>query len=645
MIIVPLGFFLVCLLTLSHYGISWDEPIHFYRGQALFHYFITGEKTYKENKSYYQDNSLSGGYFINSDIGHPPINDILAAAFNYIFFQKLGILGDIESLHLFNIISSTLLVFVVVVFAYQELGWFASIVSGLSLSLYPLFFSESHFNIKDPPQTAFFALTIWSFWLSLKKGEVKWLLLSSISFALALGMKFNILFLPFIIIPYLLIRYFNAIKEGPRFLWQQLRKINPAYLGFFLIAPFIVLVIFYGTWPYLWQDPIGNLFQITKYYKDIGTNNSQSFNSYPLVWIITTTPPLVLILSAIGIISSFLFYESKDKIPYLWLIWLIFPILRVTVPGTVTYGGIRQIMEYIPALALLSGLGAWQVSEKLKLNFKSKIITCLVFVGLLSIPILKLHPNENVYFNFLIGGLAGAKQKNILYWGNSFGNAYKQAIDWININVEDGARLALVQGTGLNVPRIWLRSDLNYSNSYWSGLERKGEYLMELTYNNPIREYPYSLDYVETFLVPIYEIKADGVPIAKIWKNDLEHTKPELKMGEVEYLGKYTQKIEWGSLIVSLPESFMITRETVEYDQDKSCGSVDGGVETSIDGVKWTKEEEPIPYDQMGATKMVSEGRLEYFFPARKAISVKISTNANSCLLKNPKVKIFILKK
>lgn len=643
---MPLAFLVVSIFTLNNYGISWDEPIHFYRGQALFHYFITGQKTYAENKSYYQDNSLSGDYFINSDIGHPPINDILAAGFNYIFYQKLGVMSDIGSLHLFNIISSTLLVFVVVAFAYQELGWFASVVSGLSLGLYPLFFSESHFNIKDPPQTAFFALTIWSFWLSLKKGEAKWLLLSSISFALALGMKFNILFLPFIIGPYLLIRYFYIIKAGPKFLFQQLKKIKPVYyICFFIVAPLIVAIIFFGTWPYLWQDPIGNLFQITKYYKDIGTNNSNAFNSYPLIWIITTTPPIILILSIMGVISAFFLRQSKEKTSYLWLIWFLLPIARVTIPGTVTYGGIRQIMEYIPALALLSGLGAWRITEKLKLNFQLKIMTCIVLLGLLSLPIIKLHPNENVYFNFLIGGLAGAKQRNVPYWGNSFGNAYKQTIDWINNNAEKEAQLALVQGTGLNVPRIWLRADLNYSNSYWSGLERRGEYLMELTYNNPIREYPYSLNYVETFLLPIYEVKADGVAIAKIWKNDVEHTKPELKMSEVEYLGRYAQKLEPGSLTVSLPEPFLVTREIVEHEQNKDCGPVVGTVETSIDGAKWAKEEEPIPYDQMGATKMVSEGRFEYFFPARKAISVKISTNANSCLLKNPKVKIFILKK
>src|SRR3989344_960746 len=149
---VPLMFFVVSLATLKDYGVSWDEPHHFMRGQAFFRYLTTGKANYADfsrRRSYFQNDTLNGEYFLKNDSAHPPANDIFAAALNYIFYQKLGIMGDIESLHLFNITISTLLVLTVVLFAYEVSGHWAGAVSGIILSLYPLFFAEGHFNIKD----------------------------------------------------------------------------------------------------------------------------------------------------------------------------------------------------------------------------------------------------------------------------------------------------------------------------------------------------------------------------------------------------------------------------------------------------------------------------------------------------------------
>src|SRR3989344_5537409 len=172
--LIPFLFFFISLITLKDYGISWDEPLHFSRGQAYFHYYLTGKKNFDNLKdgyrrSYYQQDGLNAEYFFKNDSAHPPANDILAASLNYVFYQRLGIMGDIESLHLFNIISSTLLIFVVCLFATEVVGLSGMVVSGFTIAFYPLFFAESHFNIKDPAETFFITLTIYLFWKSLNK--------------------------------------------------------------------------------------------------------------------------------------------------------------------------------------------------------------------------------------------------------------------------------------------------------------------------------------------------------------------------------------------------------------------------------------------------------------------------------------------
>ena len=109
-ILLATVFFFSALFTLPHYGISWDETLHFYRGQAYLRYFLTGETTYDDlpkvdlqgangdpnkiaipRRSFYQSDLYNGEYMLKNDSGHPPLNDELAALSNFIFLH-LGLL-------------------------------------------------------------------------------------------------------------------------------------------------------------------------------------------------------------------------------------------------------------------------------------------------------------------------------------------------------------------------------------------------------------------------------------------------------------------------------------------------------------------------------------------------------------------------
>lgn len=645
-LLVPFIFLFFQLITIQDYGISWDEPIHFTRGQAYLHYFLTGERTYKNisgNKSYFQDDSQNGSYFLQNDSGHPPTNDILAALTNKIFYQKLNLFGDIDSYHLFNILCSTLLISIVVFFAYQKLGFFPSVFAGVILASYPFLFAESHFNIKDPPQAAFFALTIWLFYLSLKKYDWKLLFMSLLSCGVSLGMKFNILFLPIILLPYLYIRYKKKIP-----------KVSKKYLSVMLLSPLIVFVVFVVFWPYLWQDLIGNLAEIFRYYKQIGTGASYQtnfllpggFNVYPIYWIITTSPPIILFFLTIGLLSFFKKTFSNDKYEYLWLLWFLVPILRVSLPNSSIYGGVRQIIEFLPGMILISSIGFGVFISFLKKLFNTKKeISTLVILTLIAIvntkTLIDYHPNQNVYFNFIIGGLKGAKEKNIPYWGNSFGNAYLQATKWINSNVENNAKIALIQGTGSNIPKIQLRKDIIFSNLNWSGIYREGEYLVELTHQDPVKMYPYAWDYIDNFLDPVYEVKVDGVAIAKVWKNSLENTKEQMKKSEISTFtrGKRNHLEE---IILDLGEERVLTRLYI-YINGTSCGRNNAKIFTSLDKDNWIQEHEEVPVEQVGVEEK-DTNLIPYFFAGIKSKYIRIIPLDNdSCLFNQANFKVFFL--
>lgn len=647
LIIIPVLFLIISLITLSDYGISWDEPIHFTRGQAYLHYFLTGNLDYQnfkpDNKpSLYQDTSFTGKFFLKNDSGHPPVNGILAALSNLIFYQKLAVLGDIEAYHLFNVLVSSLLVLVVVLFAAQAYGLLAAVVAGVSLALYPLFFAEAHFNIKDPAEAAFYAATIWAFWNSLKRYNLRWLGAAILFFTLALGTKFNVLFLPVIIVLWLLSRIDRA-KLNP---FNLAKKIPKKFLLVVFLSPVIISATFFLTWPYLWQDPLSNTFNIFMYYKDIGTGGlgqpqfltPGSFNIFPTTWIIITTPPLILLLTVLGIIAVFR-QKDQEKTALLWLIWLIIPILRVSMPGSSIYGGIRQIMEFIPAMALLSGLGADFILRRVK--SKMIVITFIIVITImLSWPLVKLHPNENVYFNFLIGGLKGAQQANIPYYGNSFGNAYYPAAKWINLNAPPGSKVGLLQGTSVNIPVSYFTSSTNYSNSVWSGITRQGEYLVELTHQGNEVAYPFAWEYVKRVLIPVYEVTVDDVPLAKVWKNDLEHSRAEYQK-EISLPVRNTSSLN-ETLEITLDQVYSLAQLKVNFDTLGRCQPFKKGViQTSVDGINWRTESEKLPDFQIKAYPPLEGGKLRYIFPANPAQYIKVvSDSQNSCLFHNFQVEV-----
>lgn len=547
--IIFLLFFVIHTLLVSGYGMNWDEPIHYIRGQIFLRFFLTGKKDFADlptlrihypknafstlpkafdyenddeyRRSIYQydqmTDRLTFTYFITSDdeAGHPPISDILASLSNYVFYQKLGWFGDIESYHLFIVFVSSLLVASIFLFTSSYYGMFAGIVATLSLSLYPLFFAEGHFNIKDPVEAAFYGLTLMSFYWATVRNSRKILFVSSLLAGLALSTKFNILFATITV-----------------FLWiafYQLSKVKSMVIGFF-VYPCVALIVLISTWPYLWDDPIGKLAKVVGYYRHIGGIAYQTttlvpfwrLNTYAIQWVLYATPLVTLFLFLVGVWWTLRFgMREKTKTAVFVFFWFLVPILRVSLPGTGIYGGLRQIMEFVPALAILSGIGAKYLVGR---HWLLRFVIIFAFVPI-TLKIISIHPNQNVYFNSLIGGLNGAKERNFPDWGVTLGSAYQQGMNWLTIHAEPEANVALVKGLLSNVPRIMIRPDINFSEFYWSGQAKKGEYLMEVT------DYYWTRDiskekrtYLDS-LEPVYEVKVDSVSILTIWKNDREHTR------------------------------------------------------------------------------------------------------------------------
>lgn len=677
-------FFIIGLATLPHYGINWDTINHLPRGQAYLHYFLTGNKSYSDlppwkpywqnpeslgidadvpnqvtTRSFYQaDIADYSGYIENDGGGHPPISDILSSAFNRILFGNLKIVNDIDSYRIYSVFLASLLVGLVFYWVASIFGIVAGTVSSLSLAMYPLFWSELHFNNeKDIPETVFWSFMLFCFWKGFITKKSLWIIIGGVFWGLALGTKFNIIFIPLVLAPWLLFYWLGTYFKKMSF--SLLIRDNKRLIITTFVAVFLGLILFVGSWPYLWADPIARIDSVFKFYKIIGLTKDVNYNflgplginTYALKWIAATSPLPILFLSIVGVIFSLTnIFKEKKKTSLLFLLWLAVPIVRVTWPGTTIYGGVRQIMEYIPAMAVLAGVGAFgvlKIAKKKNFIYVFIILVIAFSYTLSAFGLYKIHPNENVYFNFLIGGLKGAKEESIPFWGNSFGAAYRQGIVWINHNLPYEAKISYARELLPNIPMLWLRPDLKLHNSFRSGYLKKGEYVIGLVYQG-VEKTSYFDKYLDSFLEPVYEVKVDDVAILKVWKNDLEHTKKEY-LSEKE-TNNFRMSSKEGITAIGFDDPLYLSRMEFSYKEDYSCKNIlSAYVKISEDGENWERLPGTMPNEDWSVPQIgiqPQDGHVIIPFAADKLRFIKIiSSPSDSCLTRINNLKIYYFDK
>jgi len=224
-------------------------------------------------------------------------------------------------------------------------------------------------------------------------------------------------------------------------------------------------------------------------------------------------------------------------------------------------------------------------------------------------------------------------------------------IKWVNENVEEGAKLSLIQGTASNAPPLYLRKDINYlvdgnidnQETYFSGIERKGEYLMELTFNDTGKDFYYVWEYVDKFLIPVHEVKVDGVPILKIWKNDIKHTNDNFLFKEKVYKGDLEVELRGSIISIDLGEEALLSHVELDFADIAGC-SLSGNVDTSIDGKNWVRGKDGFPQLQIGRKSNVIDNTVTYYFAARKAKQVRFwFDDSDPCRFKKQQVMLYLL--
>ena len=580
-------FFIVGVFTMDHYGIGCDAPYHMLRGQAIIEIY-SGKNSYDEphrtppillspgermsryyfsaietgntapklpsrpvpqaefaafsrasgtRQSFYHHEDWGPEYMRNQeDPGHLPFTDIIAAGFNRFFYGFLGVVGDLDSYQLSYLMFAAFAVLLTTVCAFDISGSGpVAAVAGLGTGLYPLFIAEAHVNMKDPAVTAFFVGAVWCFWHWVRENKLRWAIAFFGFIAMSLGTKWNVVFLPFILVPWLI-----SIRKTPEFRrWFNLKKLCMYSCVACIACVAFMLII----WPYAWADPVGRLVKVWGYYWEIGVGGSylqptgmawHGFNVYPFILFLTQTPLIVLVLFFVGLTGLIRRRETVSfRTGWLLLAWWAVTMLRMSVPPFRFYSGLRQIMELFPATGIIAGFGAYQLVRIKSGRYAKWVIggIALCFI-ILVIDLIRLHPYEYMYTNSLnpvAAKIFGDSPARVTFGSSSL---YKEAAEWMNAHAEKNANIAFLQGCDMALSPVWLRPDISISPNHFSGFDQKGEYIIYPL--DPLNPAVFAARYPGRFLTPVYEKKVHGVTLYTIYKNDTAHAKLTLADEKVD---------------------------------------------------------------------------------------------------------------
>jgi hypothetical protein len=691
-------FLIVGIATIHDYGINWDTPQRLMRGQAYDYYILTGSLRYpggpdgrtspllfvpgefatrinflsgeqlkpavlpvrpllyteyeasgelSRRESFYKHYAWDPYYYRDGEEpGHPPLPENIATVFNHVLWGKLALLGDIESYDVFFILVSAFGIYIVTLFALEITGSIlAATIAGFSMALYPIFFAESHFNLKDPLQAAMFAASVWALWHWVKTSRLRWCIAFVGFVMLALGIKWNIGFLPFIVIPWFIsIRKEEAFKQ-----WFNIKKLLCiAAISFVVIAVFLVAI-----WPSAWPNPVRWLEWIPQFYVDTGTGTDNiqpagfilagGWNVFVILSYLIQTPVVILVLAGVGIYRVLRKENTVGLRPGVLLTcWCMVPLLRTVIPGMRNYSGLRQIMEIVPATALLAGIGM-DYLIRITHGVIQKLIKIILFISFIVLigTLIRLHPNENLYFNTFIGGIPGAAKHNMIDTMISYGNVYKQAVAWLNTNVSANANVAILEGYDFALSPLWLRPDISISPYHFSGLDRRGEYIFVIRHHNA--QPNFARMYAQTFLTPAYEVKVDNVAFLTVYQNSNYYVKKGFeKELEDTHVQARTIPYPGGTFTdINLGSNRRVTRITIAHTSPactykNNFAIIDETVSFFPEDANHRLQQTTIADHlySLQERKKLGNGDVEYYFPAERASLIRIIPKSKySCFI------------
>jgi hypothetical protein len=494
----------VCICIYKDFGLSWDETTQRNIGYHAYRYVFEGN-TYYLN---FPDNVYGVGHEL-------PL----------VMIEKLLGLQDLRDIFLFrHLVNIVMFCFACFVFFRMNLKLFTylkvAIFPTLLLIFTPRIFGHAFFNSKDIPFLCMYIFCFHALHNYLLKPQFKQLAILSILGGLLINFRIMGILFSVAVLGVLIIYLIREKKKKQ--LW---------HLGFYVLVAACVL---FGTWPYLWTEPIAHLqnaFTAMSKFRWKGTyllngvvyHEGENIRNYLFRWMGITIPVAYLIIGFLGIIV-FVFrtlwkpkrmLDHPSKIMgWVFLGHVIIPIAAVLYFKSVLYDDWRQLYFIYPAFLFFCGSFLLLFFEHFYKWFRRMAYVLVAYMGFMIVQMVILHPYEHVYFNELVPHRKDFLQEHYDqdYWGTSF---------------YDGLKFIARHDTSHGIVKVFYIQDAAQRN-YWMLHNNLRSKIQMIPNSDYMDQCPYYLtnfrfDYTDSvgrnnFKEVVYEIKRQNSVILRIWK-------------------------------------------------------------------------------------------------------------------------------
>jgi hypothetical protein len=417
---------LVGLLTFDDYGVTWDEGVQARYGELVVAYFDSGLEDRRVDE------------FLNLRHYGPLFEAAAAFAYRNVPERRY------EVRHL-AIAATGLVALLATMACARALGlrWLPAL-AGLALLGQPRFYGHLFNNSKDVPFAASFAVAMAILAALLVRPEPRWWKTAAAGLAIGVCGATRPGGLPLLVFFLLLALAGAAWLRAPtrRLGGSDLRRVGLQAATALVLAWGLLVAVWPSAHPHPFTHPLESIAKaaaFTDVYPVLFEGRSFASTELPSRYLprflSISTPPLLLVLAAVGLFGSLLAVRRGPRQPHalaqgLIALWVVVPLGAYVLLRPNVYDGLRHFLFVLPGLALLAALGARFLVGAAPRG-PARALTAAALVAGLAWPIrsmAELHPYQSSYFNLFVGGLAGAEGRyETDYWASS----YKEGMEWI----------------------------------------------------------------------------------------------------------------------------------------------------------------------------------------------------------------------
>ncbi len=430
-------FAIVGIAVLDDYGIAPDEGTQRKIGYASFNYILGNA------------DSLTG-YSLESDRYYG-----VAFELPLIAVERLLRLEDSRAIYLSrHLLTHALFLaggFFAWLLAYRLFGSrLVALLAMLLFLLHPRIYAHSFFNSKDLPFLSMFMVALYLTHRAFRRDGVWAFALCGAGVALLTNMRvIGIMLLP-AVLGMLALDAFHAMRRGGNGVKRAL-----ANMGAFSAAFGAIL---YASWPLLWRDPLELIeaFWVMSAHPSIYSTLFRGEWArwpdmpwdYVPTWILITTPPVALILAALGTAHVArlcaagwrgMFANSTARFGLLAVACAVLPVAAVIALNSNLYHDWRQMYFLYAPLCVLAAFGLRFIAALPKPNLRAAAFALAALgIALAAVQMVRLHPVQNDYFNPLADKSALADRWEVNYWGVS----HRQALERM-LSIQPAGRVSV----------------------------------------------------------------------------------------------------------------------------------------------------------------------------------------------------------